>query len=341
VTTVAADTFLSPDVSPLALSPSAVRAPLVAALALGLAALGVDVRADEVPAASTPAASAPPALPPARPARRVIVEGQIGARAPLGQLGAAVTVDVVPLLSLSLGAGSSASSEFDQLLRLSFMPRYQLWSTRDGSNVASAGLGLAYGERVAASAVGLRLDAELSLEHRWAGGATLRGFAGFGRLVTNAGEPGGTLLPTNTPYVGVALGYAVWPNPVSPPTAPRWYGWQSLGLGLLGVAMLEPLTYQEYGYPSQFRQLGAWEAATVFLVSGPLVHYAHRRYGRAAGSLALRVLLPALGYSIGRGIGEGDEGGNRAGAGTVTGAVVAGLIDAFALGWEQPASSPR
>lgn len=65
-----------------------------------------------------------------------------------------------------------------------------------------------------------------------------------------------------------------------------WYGWQTL-LGDVAAASCA-LAFKE----------GA--CFTPYLLTGPGVHIAHRRYGLAAASLGLRVGGPALGAVVGR-----------------------------------------
>jgi hypothetical protein len=88
-----------------------------------------------------------------------------------------------------------------------------------------------------------------------------------------------------------------------------------------------------------------------YLLGAPIVHYAHHRPGRAAGSLALRVGLPVLGVIVGvkthscGGAGPDlcDEGpGAEAVVGLLAGMVAASVIDTafLAKGDEAPTTRP-
>lgn len=268
----------------------------------------------------------------------VILEGQTGARAPLGQLGLALDVEALPWLSISGGYGSKSVESVGDTNQLLFMPRLRTAFERVPGLGASAGLGVEHGERASNGDTGTRLDAELSLEARTPGGLRVRLFGGAGQLLSKAAPTGGAGLPATTAYAGAALGYAFWPNPMAPPerswSLGRWYGWQILGLDALGASMF--WLPRSYGYDDTYDRdhAAAREAVLVYAISGPAVHVAHRRYGRAAASVAVRLAGPLLLGTLGGRSATGDAGQTAAVPGLAAGAVISSLVDALALGWE-------
>ena len=131
------------------------------------------------------------------------------------------------------------------------------------------------------------------------------------------------------PHPGEALGIVVPAPTPKPETEAVWYGWQillldtttaSLAVGTDGVA-----------YP-------------VFALGGPIVHLAHRHYGRAGISLGLRLALPAIGAAVGVDLAGhqcdanpdcwGFEVISGGAVGGLIGMVAASILDMAALSWD-------
>jgi len=70
--------------------------------------------------------------------------------------------------------------------------------------------------------------------------------------------------------------------------------------------------------------------------AGPVIHLVHGHYGRATGSLALRIVLPLVGVAVGSAFRKGDQFGpsNAEMAGMLIGMSAAAIADATFLGWE-------
>lgn len=117
----------------------------------------------------------------------------------------------------------------------------------------------------------------------------------------------------------------------------RWYRWQALVTDGAGVAL-----FAASGAASAHSQREAtgliYAGAATLVVGGPIVHAAHGRWGAAAGSLALRVGLPALALLALNQPCEGECGGQLLlGVFAFTAPVA---LDAAALSWERaPAAS--
>jgi hypothetical protein len=241
---------------------------------------------------------------------------------PLGRFGLAVDAGVAPWVSVSAGVGLDTYFGKPSFW-LAFMPRLRLPLPWLRGSAVALGVGASRGKNESHEGLAIeRLDCELSVEQVFAGGLRIRGFGGIG--FASRGSNDGEL--------GLAIGYALWPNPVVPPDASwsigRWYGWQGLALDAAAAAIAAV-------YRDDFdgRKVSTRAASAFFVVGGPTVHFSHRRYGRTAISLALRTLLPLAFYGLMSG-GESGEPGLSPGALLTTGAVLASLIDDIALAWQ-------
>jgi len=102
----------------------------------------------------------------------------------------------------------------------------------------------------------------------------------------------------------------------------------SIGLFLVGDA----LERQGRSIPDVMMAVGA----ITYPLVGPVIHLRHQRYGRALGSLAMRVGLPILGGAIGAGTADCSQdrflcGLSEMGMGMVVGGVVASALDTSLL----------
>ncbi len=268
-------------------------------------------------------------------APRLVVEGQIGSTTPIGRYGVGVDAAVALGLSLSAGVGEDAlHGEGDDVgLRYAFMPRYHV-ALDGGPTTLSLGLGLSYGKRPPYGDAATRVDAELSIERLFDDGVRVRAFGGFGRVLDP--NPDATTAETNTPYAGVALGYAVVPNPTASAFhASRWYGLQNLGLDAVAALLAGGANLSLSGGTALFAQhLGDRAAVGVYAVGSPMVHFAHHNYGRVAASIGVRLLGIATGALLGARLQEGDTSGTMTAEGAVAGAVAGALVDDLALAWD-------
>ncbi len=283
------------------------------------------------------------------PARQVVLEEQVGVVAPLGKVGLALDVDVVPWLSVQAGVGTDVFGQ-DENCTDSGITYYEPgypgdgrrcnWSIRNfaamvrlrypvlgARTLVSFGLGISHNANPAAGDLQVpvyREDNELSLEHRFEGGLRLRAFTGLGFYLDESHLPafGGSV------YYGAAVGYAVWPNPEVPPerslSLGSWYGWEPLAADVSAAVMLG-LGGGVWDAP------GTRAALATYGLSGPLAHFAHRRYGRAILSTALRSVLP---YLFSRGNYQISDGGYFIDPiiPIVASAVIAALVDD--LSWQ-------
>jgi hypothetical protein len=273
-----------------------------------------------------------PAAPPSRApwTRQVAVEGQVGSATPLGLFGVAVDVDLVPWLSISTGVGTDIFDEGSSddcqcrwgLRQVALMPRLRR-PIFDRDTFVALGIGLS--RNAQPDVVGLhtplvRQDDELALEHRFENGVRARAFAGIGFSLNEPHLPpfSGSL------YFGAALGYAVAPNPERSAFPFKWYGWQPL-LSDLGAAALASA-----GHANGQVVRGAF---ALYGVPAPIIHLAHRNYGRAVLSAVLRGVLP---YLFWKGVTNPDPDGGYAiqpSSAAIAGAVTAALVDDLLLSW--------
>src|SRR6478735_5819164 len=138
----------------------------------------------------------------------------------------------------------------------------------------------------------------------------------------------------------------------------RWYGWQTLtsdaasaGLMLGGLQAAEGYNLLG-GAP-----LGAKALFTAglagYVAGGPAIHFIHKRPAAAAGSIALRLVLPILGGLLGNSLATcppptgdwGNCGSREIFLGLGAGTLAAVAIDAGALSWapveKEPSAAPR
>jgi hypothetical protein len=141
------------------------------------------------------------------------------------------------------------------------------------------------------------------------------------------------------------------PSASPSPSIDRWYGWQILiaDAGALGFTALA--LGASAAHSSDAAALPPLAvAAGSFVFGGPVVHAVHGHWGKAGGSLALRVGLPLLGWLAGAGVGQGschynyDHEGcwvGYAALGLLAGGVAAMIVDDALLGHERVTASPR
>jgi hypothetical protein len=137
------------------------------------------------------------------------------------------------------------------------------------------------------------------------------------------------------------------------PSETVWYGWQTLTADAASIA-LAGLSLASDGRGSE--QAFGVTAVSAFVLGAPIIHAAHGNWGRGAGSLGLRVGMPALGLVVGVLVGSALPRSNTgtpsdvdnalsnvaygALVGTLVAAACASAIDAGALAREKlPATS--
>jgi hypothetical protein len=305
---------------------------------------------------------------------RVAAQGG-GRDTPLGTAGIALEVDVWRRLVVAGGLGVNASDGGPYDFQYAIWSRYRLWSL--GNTSVSAGLGFSYNEydrdRLEGGVyqrpnygmetvlrrwpVVIRLNPEISIEHRFGRRWTLRGFGGVGAILT---EPTCTYstplrqvqgcqspdLPVVyrydrvrlLPYGGVAvaaslpgasMGVADSPWFVSP-----WYGWQILLSDVAAAAAA--LGGSDSSTVSTDRHLLLYSGVALYAFGGPIIHVTHKNEGRALISFALRTLPTLLAVELLRGkIGDQESGrDNRVFIPLATTAAAA-IIDWTVLGWSR------
>ncbi len=118
------------------------------------------------------------------------------------------------------------------------------------------------------------------------------------------------------------------PRPV--PTRTRFYGWQNILVGELGLAAAFGGAFLGEGEPAALGGL-------VYLFGGPIIHGVHGGgMGKVFASLGGNVGFPLLGALAGFAATSEDEdgGGQGAAIGALVGCAVAPLWDGLVLGWE-------
>lgn len=113
----------------------------------------------------------------------------------------------------------------------------------------------------------------------------------------------------------------------APRESTRWYGWQTLLTDGAALTFLFAVATADRASTEE-----AFVAASVgtYLLGGPIVHAGHGNWGRAVGSLGLRVGAPMLGAGVGSAL-EDCSGGDFCGlAGAVFGGAV-GLLAAVTI----------
>jgi hypothetical protein len=271
--------------------------------------------------------------------RYLVLEGQLGAFPPLGQFGLALDGEVASWLSLAAGVGLNTTGNDTSIvgntLRVGFASRLHVPLLFWPRTAVVGGVGVVLGEGNENVDIKSRIVGEVSLDHFSLGGVRVRVFGGLGVAVGSVSVQNGADPKRYKPYAGLALGYALLPNPVVEPadslSLGSWYGWQSLSLDAANAVMLAVLrTSQQY----DVRVTSVRTALALYSITSPVVHVAHRKYAKAIGSLILRVGSALLGYEAGKGMTTGEAGRNAARAGLVVGSVLAVFCDAFALGRE-------
>src|SRR6188768_894019 len=141
----------------------------------------------------------------------------------------------------------------------------------------------------------------------------------------------------------------------------RWYGWQTLAsdvasIGLFfGGARIAANHGGLYDSDTPMADVVATLGIVGYAAGGPVLHHLHHRPEAAAGSVGLRLGLPALGWAIGTLASPscpppsdayyGDCGAGGLVVGVGVGVLAAIIIDATALGWEaskpEPPAGPR
>lgn len=127
----------------------------------------------------------------------------------------------------------------------------------------------------------------------------------------------------------------------TPEMTERWYGWQSLsadGAALLLLIAAGASSDQRNQLPAVF----GYGSLGVYLLGGPVSHFAHDNPGRALGSLAMRAGLPLAFGAAGSQLEDcsGDEGYDLCGIvgallGGTLGIATAITIDAALLSYEE------
>lgn len=120
--------------------------------------------------------------------------------------------------------------------------------------------------------------------------------------------------------------------------ASHWYGWEILIIDASAITLFSMVAFDPDNREPWF-----WAGATTGWLGGPIVHAAHGNWGRATGSLGMRIGAPFLGTLIGASMQECSHscGPNEALLGYAIGAVAAATIDiaVFAHESEEPAPS--
>ena len=102
---------------------------------------------------------------------------------------------------------------------------------------------------------------------------------------------------------GIPPGYYLVPiSALRPQVVPRWYGWQTL---LADGASASALLLAGVAYGANMEELGGFLALSSvggYVLGAPIVHASKGNWGRAGGSLAVRVGAPILLGGIGAGL---------------------------------------
>lgn len=132
--------------------------------------------------------------------------------------------------------------------------------------------------------------------------------------LTVAPEP----LPPRQPAVVAAPRQPPAPEP--PREYSRWYGWQTLLSDSAALTLLFAVGAVDLG-DGAGKFVGA--SLGMYLTGGPVIHATHGNWGRAAGSLGLRVGAPLLGGALGSSLEECSSGEDFCG---LAGAVLGGTL---------------
>lgn len=126
----------------------------------------------------------------------------------------------------------------------------------------------------------------------------------------------------------------------------HWYGWQVMSADAVALATAGSAALITDAADGDAWTIGSAVFASGYALGGPTIHALQGRYGRAAGSLALRVGGPLLfglaGYHLDTSDADdpGDDLGDSARIGIVIGTAGALLLDWTALAYE-PIERPR
>jgi hypothetical protein len=123
-------------------------------------------------------------------------------------------------------------------------------------------------------------------------------------------------------------------------TLRSFYGWEILAAGELGgLITVASVVLPEKPLGTPLSAVGFAIGAPTFAVAGPVVHWSHNQFDKGLVSLAGNIALPMIGGFVGRSVGcKGDDSSDCHERvffrGLSLGAVVAPVLDAFLLGWE-------
>ena len=136
------------------------------------------------------------------------------------------------------------------------------------------------------------------------------------------------------------------PTVDAPEEHEEWYGWQTLTTDAASVTFLVG-----FGVAAGRSNNDATETvfasacAGAYFLGGPIVHAAHGNWGRAAGSLGLRVGAPFVGSLLGLVIASStdssfDDSAGMGAVGALVGIGTAVVLDAAVLGYETVQDEP-
>jgi hypothetical protein len=283
---------------------------------------------------------------------------------PLGAAGLSVELHVLPRLVVAGGLGVG----FREQTQLGLSSRFRLWSRGDTS--VSAGLGLSRNgdradqvemyqrphypmETVVRRWSGvIRLNPEISVEHRLGRRWSVRGFGGLGVILTGTtctySSPflivQGCLSPDVPapyryeyvpllPYAGVAIAAGVQAEP--PGGGSRWfgspwYGWEILLGDVAATAGI--LGGSNSSTVGTDRQLMFYGGFGLYGLGGPIIHLTHKNEMKAVISFALRTLPALIVLKLARV--NSNDGGTLPNYSLALGTMAtAALIDWTVLGW--------
>jgi len=284
---------------------------------------------------------------------------------PVGSAGLGVELHFSPRLVVVGGLGLG----FRQQPQLALSSRFRLWSRGDTS--VSAGLGLSRNgdrpdqvemyqrahypmETVVRSWTGvIRLNPEISVEHRFGRWWSVRGFGGLGVILTDTtcsySTPylivQGCLSPDVPatyryeyvpllPYAGVAVAAGVQAEPAGIGSnwfGSPWYGWQILLGDVAATAgILGGSSSSNVGTGGHLMFYGGFG---LYGLGGPIIHLTHKKEMRAVISFALRTLPTLVVLKLAPGVNDNDGGTRPDYLSALATMAAAALIDWTVLGW--------